>query len=124
MTHPVVETIIQGDTIDLECRLPGEDLTGASVELRADTGIPLPEVFAIIQLPDTILIQSNQSNTFHVGTHRLRLHILWPNGQRETVLEVMLSIIPRLDGFFTSQSIIDGGAPETVFDLIIDGEEV
>ena len=123
MTHPVVHTIIQGETLDLEIRMVGESLTGASAEVKVDEGLDLPAISTSITPPDTINIRSTNTGLFLLGTHRLRLWVTWPDGDEEVVVEILVAVKPSITAWSESDLVIDGGAPGTEFTESIDGGE-
>jgi hypothetical protein len=123
MSMSVVERMIQGQTLAIECRLVGDDLTGDVPEITADPGVPIPDISLSVRLPDTVLIEALPTTAFLVGTHRLRLWINRSTGEREMAVEINLVVEAALDGFSVAALIIDGGAPTTEFPETIDGGE-
>jgi hypothetical protein len=123
MTHPAVHTIVQGQTLDLEVSLRGENLAGAATWVTVEPGLDLTEITTAVILPNTIAIRSTNTAMFLTGTHNMRLWIEWPDDDREPVLELKLVVVPALGSYITSDIVIDGGAPDTEFTESIDGGE-
>jgi hypothetical protein len=78
MTYPVHQTIAQGETLLLEFRFQGEDLSDATPRVEVSTGLADAEITAELDGLDTVIVRSIETDCFDVGRHTLELWLDWP----------------------------------------------
>lgn len=100
MTYPVHETIAQGETLLLEFRFRGEDLTDATPRVEVSPGIEGGEITADLDGDDTVVVRSEQTNLFSIGRHTLELWLDWPPStpDRNELAVVVYVVVTKSEG--------------------------
>lgn len=78
MTYPVQETIYQGETLLLELRFVGEDLTDAQARVEVSPGLSGNEFSVSKEGVDTVIVRCAQTAFFPVGRHEVEVWLDWP----------------------------------------------
>lgn len=123
MAHPFTHTIIRGETLDLEFRLPGEVLEDVTAFVKTDSGLDPALFTATVEMPDTIRVRSITTNFFTIGTHVMRLWVRYPSDDEQVLIEALISVRSEIDPWAEYDLILDGGQPGTVYEDEFEGGE-
>lgn len=124
MAHPVCHKIIQGETLFFEIRFLGEDITNATVRVETSAGMPVANFSAAKVVPDVVQVKAVSTTLFAPGVHSLRVWLEWPSGdvRDEVGLASLVDVTEALDFWATPVTdTIDGGAPSTEHEEVVDG---
>lgn len=123
MTQPLTHTIIAGETLDIEFRLPGEVLENVFAFVEADAGLDTDLFVVTIEMPDTIRVRSMLTNLFKIGTHAMRLWVEYPDNHKDVLIDALVVVKGSIDHPTEANLIIDGGSPHTTYEDEYDGGE-
>lgn len=121
MVAPVFHKIVQGETLEFEILLVDENLADASVSITTSAGMPTVEFALTVVLPNIIQVRADSTQNFSPGDHQYRVWLNWPGGTDEVVNDGLVNVSAALDFWVNGTGVIDGGAPGTIHEDIVDG---